>query len=958
MAYQSYFAPQQKTTKKAGAASYSSYFGNSVQTDGKHPTDAPAAYKPTPAKQPPQSLFNKVKTAAVDIAKAGRDTAQKSYNTVHAAQQGIMGVEKAALQVANRDTGAAKETIKKTNKIVDTTLDHGAGNKGSYLSSKQAATSGGGAKGLKENFVKPVTKATAEVAPWIIPAGRTAKGASLFAKVANGAVQNAVVSGASNAASQAVDTGHVDLKQTGKAARDAAVIGGLFPAAGGAAKAAHGAAAKSEVIQNAKAALGKDKATNDLITRTRINTLPKAVHDEHMATKDALASQAPAPPHEAPVAVEPTGTTGSAAKTDVSSAQDTPFVPHIPGAKTHLDTPEVIAAREAVQAVTPTHLDTSLKRQLLRKQVADTLTNQGGQADPTKAPKVIKQNKRADIVLGAPASGKANIVDPLVAEHSARLLDSDEAKGMLGDVNNANALHEESDQITVAELIKAIKNGDNIVYPLVGKNTEKIRDIARTLKEQGYDVNLHYNHLDPELAGQRAISRFQETGRFVDPHYVMHEVGLKPKATYDIIKGDESFTTHQHYDNNVPRGEKPRLVEAGGPGRLQREPGSNSAETGVSSSEKVAPTRTHDAEQTKLEQVQADPKARAKAEKTLEAIDPALAGKQTVTKSAGQLFMDAQRAGKPITMDEARAQASTPSLVEKVQSKPRTLTPVQTAHMKPIEGYNHSSEFIKDYADMLRDQEKSVKGGQIVKNADGTYKRTSEHSKFYRAFFKENKKAPTKADYMEEATRQLESGNAAFGASGDYKKLLEREGKPIPRMEVAPSTLPDTPQITPKVAKRIAHDLKANYGDLATIDKVNLKEQADKAIALVNDREALDAVISGDKPLPDGLRATSVITALRPLFKDEPGLLLQVANSPLSHEASMAGQELRLARENAAHDPVFAMKKIQDARIKRLERNTNKTAAKAVSSEVKAIRAAKPKVTPETWDSFIDSIRC
>lgn len=63
-------------------------------------------------------------------------------------------------------------------------------------------------------------------------------------------------------------------------------------------------------------------------------------------------------------------------------------------------------------------------------------------------------------------------------------------------------------------------------------------------------------------------------------------------------------------------------------------------------------------EQTKLEQSQANPVERAKAEAELAKTDPALAGKSTVSSSAGRLFMDAQKAGKPITMEEARVRAS------------------------------------------------------------------------------------------------------------------------------------------------------------------------------------------------------------------------------------------------------------------------------------------------------------
>jgi hypothetical protein len=233
------------------------------------------------------------------------------------------------------------------------------------------------------------------------------------------------------------------------------------------------------------------------------------------------------------------------------------------GALTPFDTPEIIQKRAEQAAIPSTHTDMSPQRVELREKVGQLLYQQGGHSDADKAPYKIKTNHRADIVLGPPASGKTNIVDPLLKDNQSRLIDSDEAKALLGDVNMAGALHQESDAITTDQLLRAAKRGDNIVLPLVGKNPERVRAAAQALKDAGYDIHLHYNHLDPELTAGRAVSRFQETGRFVDPHYVFNEVGLKPKASYDILKKDELFETYKHYDNNVPRGEKPRLVEQG-----------------------------------------------------------------------------------------------------------------------------------------------------------------------------------------------------------------------------------------------------------------------------------------------------------------------------------------------------------------------------------------------------------
>lgn len=343
---------------------------------------------------------------------------------------------------------------------------------------------------------------------------------------------------------------------------------------------------------------------------------------------------------------------------------------------------------------------------------------------------------------------------------------------------------------------------------------------------------------------------------------------------------------------------------------------------------------------------------------------PKTAAAETPTKPVAQ-SPDGAAPAKPETapvVEPVKGEVSSKASVapEAAPSETRTLKPSETAHMDPIGGYTHSEHAAKDYADMLRGIEQNAKGGEMVSDGAGGYKRTSEHSQFYRDHYAENGKAPTKAHYLEEAKRQLESGKAAYGASDDYKKLLERESKPVPRVAVSKPSVPVAEQGISKVAKRIAKDLKQKYGDLAGYDKINIKDQAAKAAKLISNREELEKVVSGEKPLPDGLRATALIAAVRhdaELAKDGE-FLRKLASSPLASESSYSAQELRLARENAAGDPVEAIKNLKKTRENALERRSGKTVAKATSDEIKAIRAAKVSIPKETVSSFIDSLKC
>jgi hypothetical protein len=63
-------------------------------------------------------------------------------------------------------------------------------------------------------------------------------------------------------------------------------------------------------------------------------------------------------------------------------------------------------------------------------------------------------------------------------------------------------------------------------------------------------------------------------------------------------------------------------------------------------------------------------------------------------------------------------------------------------------------EIVQDHADMMRSLDKSARGGVIL--ANGT--RSSEHTGFYRQYFADNGRAPSKAAYVEQAAKELERG--------------------------------------------------------------------------------------------------------------------------------------------------------------------------------------------------------
>lgn len=699
---------------------------------------------------------------------------------------------------------------------------------------------------------------------------------------------------------------------------------------------------RSEYEQKLKAATKKADKVKLQAVIAKLNKQDAALENRFL--EEANKSKAPAA--ETPTKPQPqlSDTAAPAKPKTVKSTSLPDNSKQLPGAKTPFDTPEIIKKRAEQENITSTHTDMSPERVSLREKVGQLLYQQGGHADANKAPYKINTNRRADIVLGPPASGKTNIVDPLLTQHKSRLIDSDEAKGLLGDVNQAGALHQESDAITTDQMLRAAKRGDNIVLPLVGKNPERVRAAAHALKEAGYDLHLHYNHLDPELTAQRAVSRFEETGRFVDPHYVYNEVGLKPKASYDILKKDgRYFKTYKAYDNNVAKGEKPRLIEDS---RLRTEPD--------------------------------------KAGRPLRG-------------STGKEAQKPQE--KSLSSSKANKYGIKPSSEIPKTSAPKYKNPSFEGKLteEVAQDYPSRTAFIKETAKGYYDLEKSFKGGTLidktgVNDAYGSGRmRITEHGQFYRQFYAEHKKAPTLKDYEAAVKQEFETGRGnviqdqgehdiyqlindridgskARVALGDHEPTEGRSLLSAGRITDASATKSQVPtdrgiskvgqSIQEKAVKR---GLKSDFGEAAGYNKITIEDQAKKAVALTNDRLHLEQVINDEVPLPDGLRATALIKAVEehPVLGKDAALLNRLsAAEHLSGKSSQSAQELRLAAERGPVTPVEAMRKIREARLKATERRLKKSASQAVSDEVKQIRAAKPKVQKETFESFVESLRC
>ena len=227
-------------------------------------------------------------------------------------------------------------------------------------------------------------------------------------------------------------------------------------------------------------------------------------------------------------------------------------------------TPEVDEVRK-LPTVNTADIHTP-EREHLRTEVLEKLYKRGSYSSETHDyTGEIAHDRRIDIVVGAPGAGKSSVlVNPLSEQHKSRVIDSDDAKAELPEYNKgkgADSVHREGSGIRNRLLDRAIDNGENIVWPTVGDKLNKLLTDIQNFKNVGYSVYLHLNELSAGKATGRALGRYLSEGRFIDPEVVLN-VGNKPTQNYEYIRQQEGLIDgYSHYSNDVPRGEKPILIE-------------------------------------------------------------------------------------------------------------------------------------------------------------------------------------------------------------------------------------------------------------------------------------------------------------------------------------------------------------------------------------------------------------
>ena len=145
------------------------------------------------------------------------------------------------------------------------------------------------------------------------------------------------------------------------------------------------------------------------------------------------------------------------------------------------------------------------------------------------------------------------VIDP--DEYKTRLPEYKDKKGTKYYGVNAWEVHEESSDMKKAALEMAKQKGANVVLDGTLSKYSSVKKVIDAFKEAGYDVEGAYMHLPREKSVARGILRGMK-GRFVPVGQL-----LNMKENEDVFEQlMPEFSKWSIYDNDVPKGEKPKLV--------------------------------------------------------------------------------------------------------------------------------------------------------------------------------------------------------------------------------------------------------------------------------------------------------------------------------------------------------------------------------------------------------------
>jgi len=232
---------------------------------------------------------------------------------------------------------------------------------------------------------------------------------------------------------------------------------------------------------------------------------------------------------------------------------------------TEYDTPLIKAARLYAETKEPTANIKTLERDQQRDKFAVS------EIQRIKAEAVKKfgtlGKKNLALVLGLPGAGKTSgAVQPLAKFLKAAVSEVDDIRPLHSEYEDgwgSEVVLRESGQIAREIRTTLMEQGVSLVVPGTGADPTSVLWLLDTARANGYTVHLVHVGIAVDVAQERAVRRFESGGHFVRPEYIV-SIEAKNAESYEAAKNHEAVVnggSDVRLDNNVERGEKPRILE-------------------------------------------------------------------------------------------------------------------------------------------------------------------------------------------------------------------------------------------------------------------------------------------------------------------------------------------------------------------------------------------------------------
>lgn len=175
--------------------------------------------------------------------------------------------------------------------------------------------------------------------------------------------------------------------------------------------------------------------------------------------------------------------------------------------------------------------------------------------------------KIAIMTMGGPASGKGTVLREMGASTGKGgkmvLVDPDHVKGQMPEYKKAldpkntfrgaaAMAHEESSFISKRIRDEAISRGNHVVIDGTGTNAKKFLATMDNLKSNGYEVHVHYPHLDEATGLGRAKARAEGSGRYVPDEFVSTSYKGIDKNVEHIMSKADNFHMYDAKNGHTP----------------------------------------------------------------------------------------------------------------------------------------------------------------------------------------------------------------------------------------------------------------------------------------------------------------------------------------------------------------------------------------------------------------------